>query len=194
MKIRKQENRNYWVTSDLHFSHKNVIRYSNRPFANVYEMDEALIHNWNSNVGVNDIVFNLGDFALCNQNKIIQILKRLNGIQYFIYGNHDAPMRKRAIRDFCRESGKIEIFCDTLECRFGKYHLFMSHYGHRVWNKSHHGALHFYGHSHGSPPGIGKSVDVGIDSNELQTNYAPMRVEDVIEYLSHKDVHKIDHH
>jgi calcineurin-like phosphoesterase family protein len=32
-----------------------------------------------------------------------------------------------------------------------------------VWNASHHGALHFYGHSHGNLPGDSQSLDVGVD-------------------------------
>ena len=40
----------YW-TSDTHFSHANVIKYCNRPFKNVDEMNATLIENWNKTVG-----------------------------------------------------------------------------------------------------------------------------------------------
>lgn len=52
-----------WFTSDLHFGHRNIIQFCNRPFKSVEEMDETLIDNWNSVVKPNDLVFNLGDFA-----------------------------------------------------------------------------------------------------------------------------------
>lgn len=34
---------NIWFTSDTHFFHDNIIRFSNRPFANAFEMNEELI-------------------------------------------------------------------------------------------------------------------------------------------------------
>lgn len=34
-----------YFTSDLHFGHENVIRFDNRPFASVEEMDAELVRN-----------------------------------------------------------------------------------------------------------------------------------------------------
>lgn len=52
-------------------------------------MTESLVKNWNSVVGKNDIVYVVGDFALCGKQKIIEIGKRLNGRKRLIIGNHD---------------------------------------------------------------------------------------------------------
>lgn len=78
-----------FLIGDCHFGHRNIIKYCNRPFANVEEMTESLIKNWNSVVGKNDIVYVVGDFALCGKQKIIEIGKRLNGRKRLIIGNHD---------------------------------------------------------------------------------------------------------
>ena len=79
-----------FLIGDCHFGHRNIIKYCNRPFDNVEEMTEGLIKNWNSVVGKNDIVYVVGDFALCGKQKIIEIGKRLNGRKRLILGNHDS--------------------------------------------------------------------------------------------------------
>ena len=78
-----------WFTSDLHFGHRNIIKYCNRLWNTVEEMDEALIHNWNSVVGKNDIGVDLGDFAFASNQRWRELVSRLNGKHYLILGNHD---------------------------------------------------------------------------------------------------------
>ena len=79
----------YYITSDQHFFHKNIIDYENRPYSSVEEMNEDLITKWNSVVTDEDTVFCLGDFALSNKDNIIEIGNRLNGHKVLIKGNHD---------------------------------------------------------------------------------------------------------
>lgn len=50
-----------YFTADTHFGHENIIKFCDRPFASVEEMDETLIANWNGRVRANDTVFILGD-------------------------------------------------------------------------------------------------------------------------------------
>ena len=57
-----------FFTSDTHFCHANVVEYSERPFRDVDEMNETLIHNWNEVVPKDGIVFHLGDFCFARQN------------------------------------------------------------------------------------------------------------------------------
>lgn len=79
-----------WVTADAHYHHANILKYTNRPFTDVYHMDNVLIQNWNSRVGPNDIVFVLGDLAMGNRRGMTRnVIHKLNGWIILIRGNHD---------------------------------------------------------------------------------------------------------
>ena len=79
----------YFVISDTHFGHENIIQYCNRPFKTVEEMDNVLIKNWNETVSNKDVVVHLGDFALCSKKMAREICSQLNGKKILIKGNHD---------------------------------------------------------------------------------------------------------
>lgn len=79
----------YYVISDTHFGHENIIRYCNRPFSSVEEMDKTLIKNWNQTVSNKDIVLHLGDVGLCKKDYLAEIISKLNGKKILIKGNHD---------------------------------------------------------------------------------------------------------
>jgi calcineurin-like phosphoesterase family protein len=68
-----------YIYSDPHFYHEKIIDYTDRPFDNAEEMNEALIKNWNDVVNKDDKVFVLGDFGLGNKEQMKAIVKRLKG-------------------------------------------------------------------------------------------------------------------
>ena len=85
---------NYWWTSDYHFSHANIIRYCNRPFETVEEMNEVIIRKHNERVKPEDTVFFLGDFIFKGgkeggEERYREFERKLNGKFIFIKGNHD---------------------------------------------------------------------------------------------------------
>ena len=61
-----------FLTSDLHLGHANIIKYCNRPYRDVNEMNEDLINKWNQVIGDTDRVFFLGDFALGSKEDVIR--------------------------------------------------------------------------------------------------------------------------
>lgn len=78
--------RKTYLIADTHFGDERILRYENRPFSNVQEMDLELIRRWNEKVCPEDSVYVLGDFADgCEKD----ILHQLNGEKYLIKGNHD---------------------------------------------------------------------------------------------------------
>ena len=159
-----------FFTADTHFGHKSVIKYSNRPYKYVEEMDEALINNWNAVVGPADVVWHIGDFAFAKHKRIIEILEQLNGRKNLVLGNHDH------IIEACPERftgpGLFESIQHAKVLRL-KQTYYLHHYSCRTWAKSHYGSCMLYGHSHGSSRPWGRSLDVGVDSKEISEEYRP---------------------
>ena len=77
-----------WLHSDPHIYHTNVIKYCNRPFTSVEEMNEALVNRWNQLVGPDDTVYCLGDFSMAAR-PVETFTPRLMGKKYLVPGNHD---------------------------------------------------------------------------------------------------------
>lgn len=150
---------NIFFTSDTHFDHANVIKYSNRPFSSKEEMNEAMIERWNSAVGKRDIVYHLGDFAFSRTPE--NFFNRLNGNKHLILGNHDRGQTLKLPWVWQKHMFELKI---------DKQPIVLCHYAMRTWNRSHYGAVQLYGHSHGQLPGTSQSLDVGVDC----WNYTPV--------------------
>lgn len=132
-----------YVTSDLHFGHKNIIKYENRPFNSVEEMNEAYIKKWNGTVNNKDTVYILGDFSWLKPADTMKILKKLNGKKILITGNHDC--------NFLKNSFDFSLFEEIIpykEITIDKKIICMCHYPIADWNGKEHGSIHLYGHVH----------------------------------------------
>lgn len=108
---------NRWFIADTHFSHKNIIKYTGRPFATVEEMNRTLIDNWNQCVEEGDEVFFLGDFGLGGVEHLHDIYSQLKGNKICIRGNHDknANWMKRVGFPVVLESAFIKLGKHTVE-------------------------------------------------------------------------------
>jgi len=83
-------NSNIWLISDTHFDHENIIKYCARPFADVQEMNEILLRNWNNTVKDIDTVYFLGDMSFGRYSRDpLYWLQRLKGQVKYIRGNHE---------------------------------------------------------------------------------------------------------
>jgi calcineurin-like phosphoesterase family protein len=142
-----------WFTSDHHFGHARILELARRPFDSVDEMDETMIARWNERVAPGDLVYHLGDFAFADHEPY---LSRLKGQKRLVVGNHDRTNRVKKAQGWSTVDNLLHI-------KVGDTPIVLCHYGLRVWNGSHRGALHFYGHSHGNLPGDTQSLDVGVD-------------------------------
>lgn len=196
-----------WFIADTHFGHTNIIRYSNRPFDSADEHDETLIKNWNARVAPGDSVYHLGDFAFGKKDFALAIRRQLNGNIYLIEGNHDSAAHQIR-QNFAIYTQVHEVKFSTPDNPQGR--IFCSHYAHRVWNHSHHGAWHLYGHSHNSLPELpdSRSFDIGVDAIAARLSghpagmacrcapehYRPFSLEEVAEVMGKKSFASVDHH
>ena len=90
-----------------------------------------------------------------------EILNRLNGKIFLIRGNHDAAACHKVCAD------RFEWIKDYFVASFNEgIKIVLFHYALRVWDRSHHGVWHLYGHSHGrlAPIAGTLSLDIGINS------------------------------
>jgi calcineurin-like phosphoesterase family protein len=180
--------RQIWFTSDTHFGHKNIIKYSNRPFESVEEMDEAMIKNWNDRVRPNDEIYHLGDFAFHRAEQIKNILGRLNGKIFFIRGNHDEAFDKER-----NLQGRFASVQDYKEIKIDGQKIVLCHFPLLTWNKAHRGAWHLHGHCHGSLNhlNVGTTrIDIGVDN----FNYTPVSFDEIKSKLKDVQYTPVDHH
>lgn len=185
-----------WFTSDHHFGHANIIKYTYRPFDNVNDMDTELIKRWNERVSSEDIVYHLGDFTLGSLDTFNYYAKQLRGNIKIVPGGHDT----RWLTKYDNSNKRIQVLdwlimpTNILPRKDGySVALTMCHYPMVSWEQSHYGAPHLHGHTHGTigtisiigdkqlPPRQkqGVRIDVSVDN----WNFYPISLEHIIEIV-----------
>ena len=170
---------NKYYIADTHFGHSKIIEMCNRPFKNVDEMDATLVDNWNNTVRKDDIIYHLGDFAVCDKDRAIDIFNSLNGKKFLILGNHD--YHDSEPKDWLINLDWHQKPRDTLIVKDGIL-IHLNHYALRTWKSINFGAAHFFGHSHGKCPNFFRSTDVGVDAAHI--NFKPKKASEIIESFS----------
>ena len=137
-----------FFTSDLHFGHENVLRFDNRPFASVEEMDAELVRRWNEKVGKGDLVYVLGDLIWKSRNgDAHNLIRSLNGQIILIKGNHDRFLHNAQAKAALAGIKDYDDICVTLEDGSVR-RCILSHYFIPFYNGHRHQAIHLHGHSH----------------------------------------------
>jgi calcineurin-like phosphoesterase family protein len=143
----------YWFVADEHYDHTAIIKYCNRPFDTVGEMNQIIIDNHNSVVSKEDVVIHAGDFTWGNATRAKELIKQLSGNHVFLRGSHDKWLPRS--------------YHEIWEKRIDKQVIVVCHYAMRVWPRSHYNSWQLHGHSHGRLKSIGKQYDVGVDNNNF---------------------------
>lgn len=193
----EKERKKIWFTSDLHFGHFNIVKYTakrsstfNLDITDVNMLtkhDKSIIERWNETVKKKDTVYILGDFSFASPGETKKILEKLNGEKHLIIGNHDGS---------CRTLGNyFESVSHIKEVTFKKtvfpfldenMHCIMCHFPMIAWNRRMNGSIMLHGHTHGSICELNKQseelrLDVGFDSEIGNCNL--VELEDLYKYL-----------
>lgn len=165
-------------------------------------MDDAIIKNINELVKPDDTLWHLGDFCFGPKDAeaflrvAANYRRRINCRKIIlIHGNHDPDPYH--FRHDEREKGErfAALFYEFYPVRrttIMKQKITLHHYAQRVWDKSHKGAWHLYGHSHGSLPDDPNSLsfDCGVDCHGMK----PLSFPEVQKIMAKKTFKPIDHH
>jgi len=135
----------YYFTSDFHLGHSRIIKYADRPFDNVEEMNQTIINNHNNIVSPEDTVFFLGDFCFSGYD----YEDKLNGKFIFIKGNHDHGSSKKAI-------------IDRMVINHGGKKILLIHDYNKVENKDNYDII-LCGHIHEKWKVKDNFINVGVD-------------------------------
>jgi calcineurin-like phosphoesterase family protein len=191
--------------------------YKPRPYRSADEMDVDLMCRWNETVGPDDDVYILGDMCMHKDiAKARDFVSSLNGNKFIVLGNHDKTDRQLV------RKGKVDLLSFALGREYqlereaenvglmrllpaeyqllvpdpdghsGNQLIVLSHYAHRVWDKSHHGSWLLYGHSHGSLPDDPRSLS--FDCGCMLFDNRPITYSQVKTIMSKKHYTPIDHH
>ena len=171
-----------YFISDTHFGHANILKFEpeKRPFANVDEMNEYIIAQWNAIVRPEDTVWHLGDVYFGGKENL-QLCKRLMGHKKLILGNHD--------------KGDVQEYLDVgFESIHGMVKMKM--HGTCAWlthgplndNEFNHGCtINIHGHTHGRLVHNGNKLDDRyINVCVEYTGCKPVALEDILKH--HKKV------
>ena len=108
----------FYITSDLHFDHKNIIKYCNRPYEfsleGVAKMNEDILKQFDE-LPAGSTIINLGDIALNSSLKFDKLkgfvdkMKENDKKLWIVLGNHDREMNRR-VKDLKRFETPYDLF------------------------------------------------------------------------------------
>lgn len=90
-----------FFTADFHLSHKNILKYCNRPFKNVEDMNRTILQNVEESVKPKDTLYFLGDLTF-KEKVAREFFIKFSEIEiHFVIGNHDSKGVIKIAREYC---------------------------------------------------------------------------------------------
>jgi calcineurin-like phosphoesterase family protein len=155
-----------WFWSDQHFGHNNIIKYCDRPFRDIQDMQEQLIANYNSVVKPGDVVFWVGDVTFTEPSLMNEIMSELPGYNILVLGNHDI-----------HHGGVKNLDFDEIHKVFSLHNFVVSHH---PWHDVPKGYFHIHGHTHNHKTSHPRHINVCVEN----TNYTPRNFTSITEKIS----------
>lgn len=209
-----------YFTSDMHYGHGNVIKYSNRPFMDQFEQYEydkarekltpAEFREFDRRFKISpETVTRMDEEMIARHNSKVPP----NGIVYYVGDvsfhksvEHTVSILKRLNGTKYLITGNHDKHIikdpafracfgwirDLTEIKHENQSIVLCHYAMLTWNKSHYKTWMLHGHSHGSLPVDMNTyrMDVGVDCN----NFYPWSFSEIREVMSKRNFIAIDHH
>lgn len=205
-------NQKLFFSSDFHYAHKNICRGITkwedrvvRDFDTLEQMNDKIVDSINRTVGENDILFDLGDWALGGHENIHEFRNRIKCKTILkLAGNHDDSIvngkngEHRLFKELFNDTVILRVKWQETEpeVKIRKAKFILSHYPYASWPYMSSGGIHLHGHVHFSADlkfGPGKMLDVGCEGN----NYIPYEMHEILGLMKDrpiKSLFRFDHH
>lgn len=186
--------KNIWVTSDLHFSHKNIIKGVSswddksgcRDFQSITEHDQYIINRINTVVDRQDVLIHLGDFSFGGKENLIRARESINcSTVVSLFGNHTECLHKdEELQKLFQWNGWYNEFYKSkvLFCQF--------HFPCISWNEKQKGSIMLSGHEHNKLIYENRQLDCCIEGN----SYVPYHLDQIYDMMMKRPITGQGHH
>jgi calcineurin-like phosphoesterase family protein len=159
-----------WFWSDQHFYHTNIIKYCDRPFADVNEMADRLVTNYKEVITDNDVVVWVGDVTFKGDAFMNEILRDLPGYKILVLGNHDFDHGIVRRLDF-----------DEIHSIISINNFIVSHH---PWVSVPEGHYHIHGHIHTHNTNNPQHINVSVE----QIEYKPRSFDSIMCEIAKREI------
>lgn len=172
----------YFFTADTHFGSDEILTRENRPFPTMEAFHEFVIGSWNTDAGLDDIIYHLGDFISYNQidkdtwHEGLLLVQQFHSKIVLIIGNNEERIIAEHFagsfedfRAYCMELGFHDV-CKDLYLTIDNTDFYLNHYPRNHKD----GYVNLFGHTHRAT-GLWKpyGLNMGCDLNHFMLFSVP---------------------
>jgi len=196
---------NIFFTSDHHWYHENILKFTKRGFSTLEEMHIEYIKRWNKKVKPKDLVYILGDnvWSTVGIDKYRELMNKLNGIKILIEGNHCK------VKTLSAYKLGLTTILQRAVIKLGKTNVMLSHYPYKYgfWKSLYTNIKNFitkgywpstkrykiypenrnmwllHGHTHSDIKVKDRQIHIGVDA----WNGYPVSAQEILDIINKRD-------